>query len=178
MSRSSAGYNLDRGMSGCIITFVSHAAAEDGRNADGSTKARIHIRKNPGFRLLKETFAKEFRADATCRLSLTKHGGAIRFGVDGETLLEAVHDQPWPEGLMRCGHSERTCGETTFGWSLCLGGPRRSRVGRMILLNQPASTMRNRAGGFRADLSFESSRRYRAGDSPSSRTIFSPATLA
>jgi hypothetical protein len=99
-SRSSAGYNLYHEMNGYIITFVNDAAAEGGRNADGSTKARVRIRKNPGFRLLKEIFTKQCRAGVTYELSVTKRDRAIRFAVDGETLLEAVDERPWSEGLM------------------------------------------------------------------------------
>jgi hypothetical protein len=99
-ARQSADYGLYHKLNGYIITFLNDATAEGGRNADGSTKARVRIRKNPGFRLLKETFTGTCRAGVTYRLAVTKKGGTIRFAVDGETLLEAVDEQPWTGGAM------------------------------------------------------------------------------
>ena len=99
-TRQSADYNLYHQMNGYIITFLNDAAAEGGRNENGSTKARVRIRKNPGFRLLKETFTKSCRAGVVYRLKVTKKGGTIRFSVDCETLLEVEDEQPWSGGLM------------------------------------------------------------------------------
>ncbi len=99
-SRRSADYNLYHGLNGYIVTFLNDTAGEGGRNPDGSTKARVRIRRNPGFQLLKETFARQCRPGATYRLALSKHGGQIRFAVDGETLLEVVDPMPWQGGLL------------------------------------------------------------------------------
>jgi hypothetical protein len=98
--RASADYNLYHRLNGYIITFLNDAAGEGGRNVDGSTKARVRIRRNPGFQLLKETYVRHCRAGVTYRLSVRKRGGIIRFAVDGETLLEAVDELPWAQGLM------------------------------------------------------------------------------
>ena len=98
--RESAEYNLYHQMNGYIITFLNDAKAEGGRNPDGSTRARVRIRRNPGFQLLKETFAKSCRRGVTYRLTVTKRGRRIGFAVDGETLLEAEDAHPWPGGLL------------------------------------------------------------------------------
>jgi hypothetical protein len=99
-SRRSADYNLYHGLNGYIVTFLNDTAGEGGRNPDGSTKARVRLRRNPGFQLLKETFARQCRPGVTYRLALSKHGGRIRFAVDGETLLEVVDPMPWQGGLL------------------------------------------------------------------------------
>ena len=99
-SRRSADYNLYHGLNGYIVTFLNDTAGEGGRNPDGSTKARVRLRRNPGFQLLKETFARQCRPGVTYRLALSKHGERIRFAVDGETLLEVVDPMPWQGGLL------------------------------------------------------------------------------
>ena len=99
-SRRSADYNLYHRLNGYIVTFLNDAAGEGGRNPDGSTKARVRIRRNPGFKLLNETFVKQCRAGVTYKLSLSKRAGHIRFAVDGETLLEADDPEPWQAGLL------------------------------------------------------------------------------
>jgi hypothetical protein len=99
-SRRTADYNLYHQLNGYIVTFLNDAKGEGGRNQDGSAKARVRIRRNPGFQLLNETFTKQCRAGVTYQLSLSKRGGHIRFAVDGETLLEADDPEPWQGGLL------------------------------------------------------------------------------
>ncbi len=99
-SRRNADYNLYHPLQGYIVTFLNSADGEGGRHPDGSTKARVRIRRNPGFKLLNETFVKQCRAGITYHLLLAKRAGHIRFAVDGETLLEADDPEPWKGGLL------------------------------------------------------------------------------
>lgn len=99
-SRSSADYGLYHKLNGYIVTFLNDARGEGGRNPDGSTRARVRIRRNPGFRLLAETFSGDCRENSTYRLSVRKTGGKIRFSVNGRPMLEALDPRPYAGGLL------------------------------------------------------------------------------
>ncbi len=90
-SRRNAEYGLYHKLNGYIITFLN--------DPEGAGKARIRIRRNPGFKLLAETFAYHCRQGVTYHLKVTKTGGEIRFAVDGQELLRAVDPQPLGGGL-------------------------------------------------------------------------------
>lgn len=90
-SRHSAGYGLYHQLNGYIITFLN-----DTENNSG--KARIRIRRDPGFKLLAETFAYHCRAGVTYRLKIVKRGGDIRFAADGNDLLRATDPEPLGPG--------------------------------------------------------------------------------
>jgi hypothetical protein len=97
---------------GYIIAFLNDEAGESGRSPDGSTKARIRICRNPGFKLLAEPFTYHFRTGVTYRLLVEKTGGDIRFSVDGNELLR-THD-PDPLGG---GHLGLRTFKTQLWWS-------------------------------------------------------------
>jgi hypothetical protein len=90
-SRKSAGYGLYHQINGYIITFLNDTDQNSG-------KARVRIRRNPGFKLLAETFAYHCRAGATYHLKVVKEGGDIRFSVDGNELLRAHDPEPLGPG--------------------------------------------------------------------------------
>jgi hypothetical protein len=98
-ARRSGDYPLYHKLNGYIITFLNDYGASSGRYPDGSTKARIRIRRNPGFHLLAEKFDFHCREGITYRLAVVKQGGAIRFSVDGRELLGATDPNPLGEGL-------------------------------------------------------------------------------
>jgi hypothetical protein len=97
-ARASADYGLYHKLNGYIITFLNDEAGEGGRAPNGSTKARIRIRRNPGFKLLAETFTYHCKAGVTYKLLVEKTGGNIRFSVDGNELLRAHDPDPLGEG--------------------------------------------------------------------------------
>lgn len=99
-SRSSADYGLYHGLNGYIITFLNDTEGKGGRNPDGSAKARVRIRRNPGFQLLKETYVGQCRAGVTYHLAVSKRGGHLRFSADNQVLLEADDPHPWQGGLL------------------------------------------------------------------------------
>jgi hypothetical protein len=86
-TRRYAEYALYHKLSGYIVTFLNDPDAATG-------KARVRIRRNPGFHLLAETRAYHCRPGRTYRLKLAKQGGRIRFAVDGQELLEATDPDP------------------------------------------------------------------------------------
>lgn len=98
--RRSAAYNLYHKLDGYIVTFLNDAEAAGGRHPDGATKARVRIRRNPGFRLLNETFTGDCVAGKTYRLAVTKRGGKITVAVDGREVLSADDPQPLAGGLL------------------------------------------------------------------------------
>jgi hypothetical protein len=97
--RRSADYGLYHKLNGYIITFLNDYQAEGGRHADGTTKARVRIRRNPGFHLLSETFLERCRQGVTYRLDVVKRGGEIIFGVNGQEMLRARDPEPLGEGI-------------------------------------------------------------------------------
>jgi hypothetical protein len=99
-ARRSADYKLYHSLNGYIVTFLNDAAAEGGRNPDGSTKARVRIRRNPGFHLLAEKFADRCLQGTTYHLAVEKRGGMIVFLVDGTEVLRAADPQPLGGGLL------------------------------------------------------------------------------
>lgn len=96
--RKNAAYSLYHQLNGYIVTFLNDAEGAGGKAADGSTKARVRIRRNPGFKLLAETFAYHCRPGVTYHLRLVKRGGEIRFAVDGKELLRATDPEPLGPG--------------------------------------------------------------------------------
>ena len=86
-ARRTADYGFYHKLNGYIVTFLNDEEA-------GKGKARVRIRRNPGFRLLAETFAYECRAGKTYHLRLVKRGGEISFSVDGKELLRANDPEP------------------------------------------------------------------------------------
>jgi hypothetical protein len=87
--RRTAAYNLYHAMDGYIVTFLNEAG-----------KARIRIRRNPGFRLLAEKYEGACRPGVTYHLTLTKQGGQIRFSVNGQEVLSATDPMPLGAGLI------------------------------------------------------------------------------
>ncbi len=90
-SRQSAAYGLYHQINGYIITFLNDTETNSG-------KARVRIRRNPGFQLLAEAFTYHCRAGITYHLKVVKKGGDIRFSVDGQELLRANDPHPLGSG--------------------------------------------------------------------------------
>ena len=90
-SRRTAGYDLYHKLSGYIVTFLNDTQAE---------KARVRIRRDPGFHLLAEKFGGECRAGVTYHLRAIKRGGHIAFQVDGREVLKAEDSNPLGAGLL------------------------------------------------------------------------------
>jgi hypothetical protein len=97
-ARRTADYGLYHKLNGYIVTFLNDMEGAGGTAPDGSRKARVRIRRNPGFKLLGETFTYHCRRGVTYHLRLTKRGGDIRFAVDGRELLRATDPQPLDGG--------------------------------------------------------------------------------
>ena len=96
-ARRTADYGFYHKLNGYIVTFLNDEEA-------GKGKARVRIRRNPGFRLLAETFAYECRAGKTYHLRLVKRGGEISFSVDGKELLRANDPEPLGGRALRAAH--------------------------------------------------------------------------
>ncbi len=98
--RSTAAYKLYHQLNGYIFTFLRDAKFAGGRRGDGGAKARIRIRRCPGFHLLAETYAYHCDAGRTYHVAITKRGGRIAYAVDGKTLLEVTDPHPLSGGLL------------------------------------------------------------------------------
>lgn len=89
-TRKYADYADYHQLNGYIFTFLN--ASENKENA------RIRIRRCPGFRLLRETYAGENRADTVYHITLIRQNGVLRFLLDGKELLSAKDEQPLEGG--------------------------------------------------------------------------------
>lgn len=99
-SRKLAEYAKYHELTGHVITFLNDRHREGPLLADGSTQARVRIRRNPGFTMLAETFFGQCRAGVTYHLKVTKRGGEIVFEVNGAEVLRATDSEPLGGGLM------------------------------------------------------------------------------
>ena len=98
--RASAAYKLYHGLNGHIFTFLRDAKGEGGRRADGSAKARIRMRRCPGFHLMTETYDHHCEAGVTYHVTIAKRGGELTYAVDGQVYLRATDPAPLPGGLL------------------------------------------------------------------------------
>jgi len=99
-SRRTAGYDLYHKLNGYIITFLHEPGPQNTPSSDESAQARVRIRRDPGFKLLAETYTYQCRQGVTYHITVLKRGGEIRFSVDGKELLRATDPQPLGEGLL------------------------------------------------------------------------------
>jgi hypothetical protein len=99
-ARRTAGYNLYHKLNGYIITFLHEPGSTGGPSSDESSKARVRIRRDPGFNLLAETYAYHCRQGVTYHMTVVKRRGEIQFSVDGRELLRATDPQPLGGGLL------------------------------------------------------------------------------
>ncbi len=99
-SRATAGYDLYHHLSGYIVTFLNDSQSSPRGKAGDAASARVRLRRDPGFRLLAETFAYQCRRGITYHLTVEKQRGSIRFSVDGRELLRAMDPEPLGGGLL------------------------------------------------------------------------------
>ena len=99
-SRASAAYKLYHDLNGHIFTFLKDRTGAGGKRADGSSKARFRMRRCPGFQLMTEGYGHHCDAGKTYRVSITKQGGELTFGVDGKVYLRGTDPDPLPGGLI------------------------------------------------------------------------------
>jgi hypothetical protein len=98
--RQTAGYNLYHKLNGYIITFLHEQDPRGTASSDPSAKARIRIRRDPGFNLLAETHSYNCRKGVTYHMVVVKRGGEIVFSVDGNELLRGTDPHPLGGGLL------------------------------------------------------------------------------
>ena len=95
-SRADAAYNKYHELNGYIFTFLHEPEADaTAKNVD---RARVRIRRCPGFKLLKETYTYHCRQKQTYHIELVKRGGKLTIIVDGNELLSAEDPEPLAGG--------------------------------------------------------------------------------
>jgi hypothetical protein len=99
-TRSNAEYGHYHVLNGYIFTFLNDFQGDGGTYPDGSTRARMRMRRCPGFQLMTETYDYHCRQGMTYHLAISKVGGDLSFAVDGEVYLQGHDDTPWTEGLI------------------------------------------------------------------------------
>lgn len=92
--RADGGYKHYHNLNGYIFTFLNA-----GRQIEGDERARIRMRRCPGFELLTETYDYHCREGVTYHVTIVRKGGKLTFAVDGKVYLEKDDPEPWREGL-------------------------------------------------------------------------------
>jgi hypothetical protein len=95
--RPNSEYELYHELNGYIITFLNDKTAAE-RNSDGTNKARIRMRRCPGFQLLTEKYDYHAQLNVNYHFNMAKHGGKISLNVDGKDLLETTDLHPFGGG--------------------------------------------------------------------------------
>ncbi|PCJ55505.1 MAG: hypothetical protein COA79_20610 [Planctomycetota bacterium] len=99
--RESGAYNLYHELNGYIITYLNDYDADSGKYPDGSTKARIRMRKNPGFNLVNEDYTYHCKQNNLYQFEIIKFKNKLILRVDGEERLSWEDlDGPYGEGLI------------------------------------------------------------------------------
>ena len=98
--RPNAGYKKYHNLNGYIVTFLNDFQKKAPLNADGSTKARLRMRRCLGFKLVDEKFAYECKIGKTYHCKVVTKGGHLEFWVDGKKYLEYDDPNPWKGGLI------------------------------------------------------------------------------
>jgi len=98
--RESAAYGLYHELNGYICTFLNDTREENLALPPEERKARVRIRRCPGFDLLAETYDYRCREGVTYHVEILRQGGVITFSVDGEELLTVEDLEPLDGGLI------------------------------------------------------------------------------
>ncbi len=93
-ARENGAYSHYHDLNGYIFTFLN-----DTHNDLEEDRARIRMRRCPGFTLLTETYDSHCRQGITYHVTITRKDGHLTFAVDGKVYLEATDPEPWREGL-------------------------------------------------------------------------------
>ena len=100
--RSDGGYKHYHDLNGYIVTFLNNPRdkSEKLSNPDGSRKARMRLRRCPGFRLVKETFDYVSKPGKKYKFTIIILNGRINFYVDGKKYLSWQDPKPLSGGLI------------------------------------------------------------------------------
>lgn len=99
-SRADAAYSKYHDLNGHIFTFLKDYRKQGGAHPDGSCKARIRMRRCPGFELMTECFEDHCERGVTYHVEIVKKGGRLTFSVDGKKYLEDTDPKPLGAGLI------------------------------------------------------------------------------
>lgn len=98
--RETAAYELYHQLNGYIFTFVADRKGAKREGPDELRRARIRIRRCPGFELLAETYTYHNVAGRIYEIEIRKRGPELIFSVDGIDLLHARDENPLQGGFL------------------------------------------------------------------------------
>lgn len=99
--RRDGEYKRYHELNGYIVTFLNNP--KDGPemdNPDGTRKARMRLRRCPGFHLVDETFGYNSQQGVPYHFKITVVDGGIDFYVDGKKYLSWTDPRPLRSGLI------------------------------------------------------------------------------
>lgn len=98
--RRTAAYDAYHGLNGYILTFLADVPKARQYHADGTAKARLRLRRCPGFALVDETYDHHCETGRVYRVEIVRVGGRITGAVDGTVYLRWEDPQPHAAGLI------------------------------------------------------------------------------
>jgi rhamnogalacturonan endolyase len=100
--RSDGAYQYYHNLNGYIVTFLNNPRdkSDSLANPDGSRKARMRLRRCPGFRLVNETHDYVIKTGKKYDFKITVINGKIDFYVDGKKYLSWSDPEPLTGGYI------------------------------------------------------------------------------
>lgn len=98
--RQDAAYESYHGLNGYILTFLADVPKSRQYHADGTPKARLRLRRCPGFQLVDETHDYHCQIGRVYHVELVRVGGRVTGAVDGTVYLRWEDPTPPAGGLV------------------------------------------------------------------------------
>ena len=92
--RATADYSLYHDLDGYIFTFLNA-----GQNDPDESRARIRLRRCPGFELLQETFDYHCQPGQTYHITITRRGGKLSMPIDSQVFIRTTDPTPHRSGI-------------------------------------------------------------------------------
>ena len=99
-SRQDGAYAHYHALNGYILTFLSDYPAEREYHPDGTAKARLRLRRCPGFHLIQETRDHHCATGIVYHVEVVRKLGRITCAIDGKVYLGAADTAPHAAGLI------------------------------------------------------------------------------
>ena len=99
-SRQDGAYAHYHALNGYILTFLADYPADREHHPDGTAKARLRLRRCPGFHLLQETRAHHCATGSVYHVEVVRKQGRITCAIDGTVYLDAADTAQHADGLI------------------------------------------------------------------------------
>lgn len=98
--RQDGAYDRYHGLDGYILTFLADVPKSRQYHPDGTAKARLRLRRCPGFQLADETYDYHCEIGRVYHVKLVREGGQVTCAIDGKVYLRWQDPKPLEAGLV------------------------------------------------------------------------------